>query len=251
MLWRVVLLSAAQRFRSSLICMCGRFVASSSPEKIARYFDVQTVDEKLRDRSPNYNTAPTSSVMVVYDDGSTRRLAPFRWGLVPSWAKDPAIGSRMINARAEGVADKPSFRSAFTRRRCIVPADGFYEWTEDPNDKRKQPYYIHRPDGEPYAFAGLWEVWRPKDTRDPEVEPLRTCTIITTDANDKMSDLHDRMPAILPRETWDAWLSPQNHDKDLLGSFLVPASNEIISFHPVSKEVNNARSRGEQLLKPV
>lgn len=232
--------------------MCGRFVSSSSPEKIASYFEVEEIDGELAGRSPNYNTAPTNQVMVVYEDASVRRLAPFRWGLVPSWAKDTAIGSRLINARAESVADKPSFRSAFVRRRCIVPADGFYEWTTDPNDPRKQPYYIHRPDGEPYAFAGLWEVWRPKtETADGSDEPLRTCTIITTAANHKMAGLHDRMPVILERDDWEAWLSPENHDKDLLGSLLVPAADDLITFHAVSKDVNNARSRGEHLLDPV
>lgn len=230
--------------------MCGRFVSSSSPQKIASYFDVDAVDESLSDQSPNFNTAPTTSVMVVYEDGSTRRLAPFRWGLVPSWAKDLSIGNRMINARAEGVVDKPSFRNAFARRRCIVPADGFFEWTHDPNDKKKQPYYIHRADGEPYAFAGLWEVWRPKDA-GPEEPPVQTCTIITTIANDKMSELHDRMPVILDRDDWSSWLSPQNKDKDLLGKLLVPASNELITFHPVSKDVNNSRSRGDQLIEPL
>lgn len=242
--------------------MCGRFVSSSSPEKIASYFDVDSVDEKLEEHQPNFNTAPTTSVMVVYEDGSTRRLAPFRWGLVPSWAKDLSIGSRMINARGEGVAEKPSFRAAFTRRRCIIPADGFYEWTADPNDKKKQPYFIHRPDGEPYAFAGLWEVWKPKG--DPsaapeagaasaqfEAEAVRTCTIITTTANEKMSELHNRMPVILGRDDWEAWLSLQNQDKELLGSLLVPSSNDLITFHAVSKDVNNSRSRGEQLTEPV
>ena len=231
--------------------MCGRFVSSSSPEKVAAYFDVDVVDEKLEEQLPNYNTAPTSSVMVVYEDGSTRRLAPFRWGLVPSWAKDAKIGARMINARGESVADKPSFRSAFTKRRCIIPADGFYEWTTDPNEPKKQPYFIHRPDGEPYAFAGLWEVWRPKDSDGDQAEQLRTCTIITTAANDNMAKLHDRMPVILGRDDWETWLSPQNHDKDLLGSLLVPAANDLITFHAVSKDVNNARNRGEHLLARV
>jgi putative SOS response-associated peptidase YedK len=255
--------------------MCGRFVSSSPPDQIAAYFDVDAVSEQLLDRGPNYNTAPTTEVLVVHEDGSTRRLDAFRWGLVPSWAKDLKIGAKMINARAETVATKPAFRRAFAKRRCIIPADGFYEWTTRPGDGKKQPYFIHRPDGEPYAFAGLWEAWRgPKDTgpkRDdatsaaadasagaaselPEpgpVEPLRSCSIITTAANDRMSELHDRMPVILPQSAWDEWLSADEHDTDLLGRLLVPAPSELITFHAVSTEVNNARNRGEHLLDQV
>lgn len=231
--------------------MCGRFVSSTPPDQLAAYFDVDEVPEQLLDRGPNYNAAPTTAVYVVHRDGDARRLDSFRWGLVPSWAKDTKVGNRMINARAETVADKPAYRSAFRKRRCIIPADGFYEWTgpSHASAPKRQPWYIHRPDGEPYAFAGLWERW--KGTDDAAAEPLRSCTIVTTSANEPMSELHDRMPVILPRAAWDTWLDPQEDDIDLLGSFLVPAPAELISFHPVSTEVNNARNRGERLVEPV
>lgn len=269
--------------------MCGRFVSSSSPDKIASYFDVAHVDEQLLERGPNYNTAPTTPVFVVHEDGGTRQLDAFHWGLVPSWAKDRKIGARMINARAETLADKPAFKRAFARRRCIVPADGFYEWTQADSaaqassgpqadsgaqggagskgtgskKARKQPWFIHRPDGEPYAFAGIWEVWKgPKGAPTaaegasslPEpgpADPLRSCSIITTAANETMSALHDRMPVILPRSAWDEWLSPEVDDLDLLGRLLVPASEDLITFHAVSTEVNNARNKGEHLVAAV
>jgi putative SOS response-associated peptidase YedK len=243
--------------------MCGRFVSSTPPDQLARYFDVDAMAEALADRGPNYNTAPTTSVLAVYSDGSARRLEAFRWGLVPSWAKDVSIGNRLINARAETVATKPSFRSAFARRRCIVPADGFYEWTRPGGADRKQPYFIHRPDGEPFAFAGLWEEWRgsPKRSGDddsdpsggalPPADPLRSCTIVTTEANSAMSELHDRMPVILPRSAWDEWLSPEVTDTEMLGKFLVPAPTEIIRFHAVSTEVNSARNKGAHLVEPA
>jgi len=270
--------------------MCGRFVSSSTPDQVARYFDVDAAPEQLLDRGPNYNTAPTTSVFVVHQDGGTRRLDAFRWGLVPSWAKDLSIGARMINARAETVATKPAFRSAFARRRCIIPADGFYEWTTQPGEKKKQPYFIHRPDGEPYAFAGLWEAWKgpkpatPKKGEAPAeeaagaeagdaaergevpaapatdkyglpapspVDPLMTCSIITTTANEPMTELHDRMPVMLPRSAWAQWLDPDLHDTELLGRLLVPAPPELITFHAVSTEVNNARNKGEHLMDRI
>ncbi len=239
---------------STIGVMCGRFVSSSPPDEIAAYFDVDSVPEQLLDRGPNYNTAPTTGVLVVYEDGSTRRLDAFHWGLVPSWAKDTKIGGRMINARAETVTTKPAFKRAFAGRRCIIPADGFYEWTTEPDQKKKQPYFIHRPDGEPYAFAGIWERWKgPKGAAEEgtEAEPLRSCSIITTTANEPMSKLHDRMPVILPPDAWATWLDPEQHDVDLLGQLLVPAPKELITYHAVSTEVNNARNKGEHLADQI
>lgn len=236
---------------STLVGVCGRFVSSSSPDQIAQYFDAEAVDDKLFERGPNFNTAPTSEVLVIREDGTTRRLDAFRWGLVPSWAKDLSIGSKMINSRAETVAAKPSFKRAFASRRCIIPVDGFYEWKAVPGEKRKQPYFIHRPDDEPFAFAGLWEQWRGPKDQPPLEEPIRTCSIITTEANSKMSEIHDRMPVILPRSAWDDWLSTEEHDTEMLGKFLVPAPSKLITFHPVSTEVNNARNRGEHLMDEV
>ena len=254
--------------------MCGRFVSSSPPDEIARYFDVDQTAEQVLDQRPNYNTAPTSDVFVVYEDGDTRRLDSFHWGLVPAWALDLSVGNRMINARAETVATKPAFRRAFTRRRCIVPVDGFYEWTTVAGQKRKQPYFIHRPDGEPYAFAGLWEQWKGSlsapgahedgagdgdqggdaggggGDRGDEVT-VRSVTIITGAANEPMSAIHDRMPIILPPSAWATWLSPDEHDVDTLGKFLVPAPAELITMHPVSTDVNSVRNKGEYLVEEV
>lgn len=240
--------------------MCGRFVSSSSAEDIARYFDVDDVSEQAIAHEPNFNTAPTTDVFVVYADGSSRRLDTFHWGLVPRWAKDLKIGNRLINARAESVAEKPAFRSAFKRRRCIVPADGFYEWNKPEGAKRKQPWFIQRPDDEPYAFAGLWEEWQGRlptagDDADAgqgagEEVTIRSTTIITGAANEKMAELHDRMPVMLPSSAWEEWLDPDT-DAAGLGRFLVPAPPRLITFHPVSTEVNNVRNKGEHLTDEI
>ncbi len=240
--------------------VCGRFVSSSPPDELARYFDAEPPAERLEEAAvdpaagPNFNVAPSTGVYVVRSDGSVRHLDRFRWGLVPSWAKDVAIGNKMINARMETVGSKPAFRRALAKRRCIVPADGFYEWTTVPGQKKKQPWFIHRPDGEPYAFAGLWEVWRAPATEegDPAPRPwLRSCTIITGPANERMAKLHDRMPVMLPPSAWDLWLDPTVADIDLVGRLLVPAGPEVIAFHPVTTDVNNVRNNGSHLLDVV
>ncbi len=263
--------------------MCGRYVSATPPDQLAQHFGATITAEQVLDAE--FNVAPTLGVWTVFDDGSTRRLDVARWGLVPFWADDPRIGNKMINARAETVATKNAFRKPFRKQRCIVPADGFYEWTSD--GKTKQPWYIQRTDGEPLAFAGLWETWRPRDTEPRDTEPrdteprdtaprdtaprdtvqssgsgradtgdpadqvLRTCTILTGAANEKMSEIHDRMPIILPPSAWETWLDPAVDDVDLLGTFLVPAPSELITFHPVSTEVNNARNKGAHLTQAV
>ncbi|MFP3906383.1 MAG: SOS response-associated peptidase [Acidimicrobiales bacterium] len=226
--------------------MCGRYVSSTPPDQLASYFGATLTAEELLD--PEFNVAPTRAVWTVFDDGGTRRLDLARWGLVPRWAKDLSIGSRMINARSETVAEKNAFKKAFRRQRCIVPADGFYEWTAPRDGTRKQPWFVHRPDGEPFAFAGLWETWRGPDRED---EPVRTCTILTGPANQKMAEIHDRMPVMLAPESWSTWLDPEVDDIDLLGRFLVPAPPQLISFHAVSTEVNDARNHGPHLVEPV
>jgi putative SOS response-associated peptidase YedK len=222
--------------------MCGRFVSSSTPEEIAATFGATEIAASL---DPNFNVTPTNDVYVVYDHGSARTVDAFWWGLIPRWAKDPSIGNRLINARSETVAEKNAFRSSLRHRRCIVPADGFYEWKKLEGQKAKQPYYISRPDGEPFAFAGLWSEWK-GDYKGHE-SVIRSTTIITTTPNEPMSRLHDRMPVILPPTVWDQWLDPQVGEADL-GRLLVPAPAGIITFHPVSTEVNNARNRGEHLI---
>src|SRR5690606_34944666 len=197
--------------------MCGRFVSSSTTDEIAKYFEVDQVSESLLE--PNYNIAPSTDVYAVLETGDVRRLEPLHWGLVPIWAKDLKVGNRMINARAETLAEKNAFKHAFAKRRCIIPADGFYEWTKVPGQKKKQPWFIHATDGKPLAFAGLWEVWRGPDRDRDEV--VHSCTIVTGAANERMAAIHDRMPIILPREAWDTWLDPEQHDLQLLGKLLV------------------------------
>jgi len=228
--------------------MCGRYVAATPPDQIASYFGAESPEALLE---PSYNVAPTNDVYAVLSDGSTRHVDAFHWGLVPMWAKDPKIGSKMINARAETLAGKSAYKSAFKRRRCLIPADGFYEWKKDPGappKAKKQPYFIHRPDGEPFAFAGLWEVWKGPNK---DQEPLRSCTIITTAPNEAMAAIHDRMPVILPPSAWDTWLDREQDDLELLGRLLVPSRPEIIVMHPVSTEVNNVRNRGEHLIEGI
>lgn len=228
--------------------MCGRFVSATPPDQVADYFGTEAPEALLE---PSYNVAPTKDVYAVLSDGSARRLDAFHWGLIPIWAKEAKVGNRMINARADTLADKSAYKSAFKKRRCLIPADGFFEWRKDPDagpKAKKQPFYIHHPDEEPYAFAGLWEVWRGPE-RDQE--PLRSCTIITTDPNEVMAQIHDRMPVILPASKWDLWLDREVDDLDLLGQLLVPAPPEMTVLRPISTAVNNVRNDGPELLEPV
>lgn len=219
--------------------MCGRFVAATPASDLARYLDVDEI--VAEEREPSWNVAPTDEVLAVAERRGGRALGSFRWGLVPSWAKDPSIGARMINARAETLAKK--FRPAFERRRCLVPADGFYEWEKLPDGKR-QPYYFHRADGAPLTFAGLWEFWR--DPRNAEIE-LRTCTIITTDANDIVRPVHDRMPAVLAPSDWARWLDRDQHDVESLAPLLRPADGRQFEMYPVGTAVNSVRNNDASL----
>ncbi|MCL4161492.1 UNVERIFIED_CONTAM: hypothetical protein GTU68_057568 [Idotea baltica] len=226
--------------------MCGRFVSSSSPTELADYFGADETGAELHE---NYNVAPSSDVYVVYQDGGTRRVDPFHWGLIPSWAKDMKIGNRLTNARSETLAEKNSFKSSFAKRRCIIPADGFYEWKKIEGQKKKQPYFIHHPDGDPFSFAGLWSEWKGDVAGEPTV--VRSTTIVTTSPNEPMSELHHRMPVILPATAWDLWMDQEVQDVARVSTLLVPAAPEIISFHPVSTEVNNARNKGTHLADEV
>ena len=229
--------------------MCGRFVSATPPDQVADYFGTEAAEAVLE---PSWNVAPTKDVYAVLADGSTRHLDAFHWGLVPRWAKELKIGARMINARADTLATKNAYKPAFQKRRCLIPADGFYEWRKPPADAPKktpkQPFFIHRPDGAPYAFAGLWEVWRGPDG---EQEPLRSCTIITTDPNPVIATIHDRMPVILPPEAWDTWLYREQQDLDLLGRLLVPADPALTVLRPISTDVNNVRNDGPDLTEEV
>jgi putative SOS response-associated peptidase YedK len=226
--------------------MCGRFVSSSPPDEIARYFGA-SLGETLLD--PSFNVAPTNDVYVVLETGETRRVETMRWGLVPFWAKTPAVGAKMINARAETIATKNAYRRALEKRRCIIPADGFYEWQKVPGQKAKQPMFIHRADGDRFAFAGLWEVWR--DPERPDDPPLHSCTIITGAANDAVAPVHDRMPVMLPPDAWDTWLDNEVRDVAVASRLLVPAPASIIAMHPVSTDVNRVANKGASLIEPV
>jgi putative SOS response-associated peptidase YedK len=227
--------------------MCGRYVAAAPPSEIAKYFAAAPPAETEKLLEPSYNVAPTNEVYAVVERDDERVLDHFRWGLVPLWAKDIAIGSKMINARAEGIATKNAYRHAFRKQRCLIPADGFFEWKKIEGEKRKQPMYIHRVDGEPLAFAGLWETWRGPD-RDGE--PLYTCTIITTSANETMAPVHDRMPVILPPDLWEKWLDPEMQDTNELMRYLQPAPASLLTLYPISTAVNNVRNKGVELLIP-
>ena len=226
--------------------MCGRFASTTPPDKLAAYFGAEAPILPEHDHTPDYNVAPTRDVPIVRVREDTRHLDLLRWGLVPRWAKDLRIGSKMINARAETVASKNSFRSAFAKRRCIVTADGFYEWKRlDP--KTKQPMYIHRTDGDPLAFAGLYERW----TDAENLREIHTCTIITTTPNAVMEPIHNRMPVLLPPARWDEWLDPANADTDSLQQLLVPAPDTLLSTYAVSDQVNNVRNNEPGLLTPI
>lgn len=226
--------------------MCGRFVAASDPEGLVRFF---VVDERQGEElPPRYNVAPTQQVYAVAEHDDARHLVTFRWGLIPRWAKDAKIGSKLINARAETAHEKPAFRSAFTKRRCLIPADGFYEWKKQESGG-KVPHFIHPAEAERFAFAGLWESWR--DPEDPDGEPLRTCVILTTAANQRLRALHDRMPVILPAEVWDAWLARDHDDVDALRGLLRPAPDDAVAFHPVSTSVNRPSVDHPGLIEPV
>jgi putative SOS response-associated peptidase YedK len=227
--------------------MCGRFVSSTPPDQLAAYFAVDQLGETLLE--PSYNVAPTNDVYTVIEHQGVRTLDVSRWGLIPFWAKDTKIGNKMINARSETVATKNAFRKPFQRQRCIIPADGFFEWVKLPGHEKKTPMHIRRVDGAPFAFAGIWDTWR--DPGDPEAAPLRSCTILTGAANEMIAEIHDRMPVMLPPATWDAWLDRELRYPEALQQLLVPAPSELMTFHPVSTEVNNPRTRGEQLIEPV
>jgi putative SOS response-associated peptidase YedK len=244
--------------------VCGRFVSSSTPDELARYFGAAPPDEAVTAGfEPNFNVAPSNDIYAVYEstrgpsgerdpDGeAVRRLDALRWGLVPSWAKDLSVGNRMINARAESLLAKNAYRRAFERRRCLIPADGFFEWQKVPGRRTKQPYYLCGRDGEPLALAGLWEVWRDPATEGASATWLRSCTIVTTSANEVVAALHDRMPVILPASAWDAWLDPDNHDTEALERLLVPAPAGLLAVHPVADDVGNVRNQGPHLIEPV
>ena len=237
--------------------MCGRFVQATPPSVLAEHFAVDEV--AVEEHAPDYNVTPREVVPVVRvraADGA-RVLSSLRWGLVPSWAKDPGIGDRLVNARAETLATTPSFRRAFAKRRCLVPADGFYEWrpgtAAGAGKPRKQPYFIRRRDGEPLALAGLWEVWRNPEVADDDAPDawLRTFVIVTTGANAVLAPIHDRMPVLLAPDAWDEWLDPQGADPAALARLLVPAPDDVLEAYPVGTRVNRPGANDPDLVRQV
>ena len=220
--------------------MCGRYTLKTPVEKLAEEFGF---DDSSVELPPNYNVAPTQGVAAVLEEDGRRRLEVLRWGLIPPWADDPQIGSRMINARAETAPEKPSFRRAFRERRCLIPADGFYEWQRA--NGGKQPYYIHMKEARPFAFAGLWESW--KEEGGPEI---RSCTILTTKPNALAGEIHDRMPVILPTGSYDVWLDPEA-EKDELYGLLAPYPEDEMEAYPVSRYVNSPQNNDPRCIEPA
>jgi putative SOS response-associated peptidase YedK len=237
--------------------LCGRYAATKDPATLAAEFDAVDLDDadSYTPRA-DYNVAPTKDELTVVErhprdeegnpdpDTTVRSLRVMRWGLIPHWAKDKSIGSRMINARSDSAASKPAFKNSLAKRRCLVPADGWYEWRKEGGTK--QPFFMTTPDGSSLAFAGLWATWH--DKSDEQADPLVSYTILTTDAIGQLTDIHDRMPLVLPRQSWARWLDP---DVDDVSDLLVAPSMELVEsleLRPVSSTVNNVRNNGPELL---
>jgi putative SOS response-associated peptidase YedK len=247
--------------------MCGRYASSRRPQDLVEEFEI--VDDRVKEPlAPDYNVAPTKEVYAVVErppssqDGDDQQAEPerqlrvLRWGLIPSWAKDPAIGNRMINARMETVAEKPAFRRAFSSRRCLLPADGYFEWYPTAELGKggkplKQPFFIRPKDGGVLAMAGLYEIWRDPTRDEDDPERFRwTCTVITTEAEDEVGMIHDRMPLMVERDRWSAWLDPRRPQESLL-DLLTPAAPGALEAYPVSKAVGNVRNNGPDLVEPL
>ncbi|MCP4308242.1 MAG: SOS response-associated peptidase [bacterium] len=223
--------------------MCGRFVQSHDASFYADAFQVETIRADTLPAS--YNVAPTDSVYAVAEHEGTRLLGSFRWGLIPWWAKDRKIAVRNINARSETAAEKPAFRDSFVKRRCLIPADGFYEWQRLP--KGKLPHYIYRADQQPLALAGLWSSWKDPETGDR----LRTCTILTGEPNDLVADIHDRMPVVLPKEYWSDWLDRSNDDRGALQKMMTVLPAAAMAEHPVATLVNKVSNNYPECVAPL
>jgi putative SOS response-associated peptidase YedK len=254
--------------------MCGRFVSARKRLELLEEFGVErdrVADGPDPEPGQDYNVAPTRRIYAVMDrrprnekrdeereeerdEKPARELRVVRWGLIPSWAKDASMGGKLINARAETVADKPAFRRAFAKRRCIIPADGYYEWqaVTEGGKQRKQPYYIYPKDGGALAFAGLYELWRDQALPDDHEHAwLWTATIITTQATDDVGQIHDRMPMVISHDHWADWLNPDNSERGQLQATMVPALVGGLTSHPVSMAVNSVRNNGPDLIVPL
>ena len=220
--------------------MCGRFVRKSTLEVISEEFEVKGVSCDLK---PSYNIAPGDNLAVIVNDGANY-LIQLRWGLIPSWARDPSIGNKMINARAETLSEKPSFKAAFRKHRCLIVADGFYEWRKD--GKVKTPVYVHLKSGKPFGFAGLYDIWT-----SPEGKQISTCTIITTGPNELMKPIHNRMPVIIPKAQEALWLDSSIQDERLLFPILKPYDSQEMEAYDVSQIVNSPKNNSPECIKPV
>ena len=221
--------------------MCGRFSLSQDFKKILRQFGID--EEPFSVWKPRYNIAPSDQIPVIFQDEEKIKAGFFKWGLIPHWAKDQKIGYKMINARAETLVEKPSFKSCFKNKRCLIPADGFYEWKVEAH--KKQPYYIHMKDNSPFFFAGLWSLWL-----DSKGNDIHSCTIITGLPNKLIEMLHNRMPVILPTSVCEAWLNPANHNLKDLQKYLKPYPEKDMEIHPVSTIVNSPRNDLPACRKP-
>lgn len=220
--------------------MCGRFVLTADTDTIQLAFDLTTMPDQ---HAPRFNIAPSQPIAVITNENS-KVLTFHKWGLLPSWAKDPKMGNKMINARAETAAEKPAFRAAFKRRRCLIPADGFFEWQKRAGGK--VPMFIHMKDYSPFAFAGLWEIWY-----SPEGDELRTATILTTDPNDLMAEIHNRMPVILERKDYAQWLSPDDQKASDLMPLMKPFDSSNMGAYAVSTYVNSPANDSPEAIEPV
>jgi putative SOS response-associated peptidase YedK len=220
--------------------MCGRFTLTMDLSELQELFP--WIDFGV-DHHPRYNIAPSQSILAIPNTGDNKAQL-FRWGLIPHWAKDPSIGNKMINARGETVSEKPSFKNAYKKKRCLIPADGFYEWKKEGTGKT--PYLIRLKSNQPFMLAGLWEKWEP-----PDEEPIYSCTIITTEANELLKSIHPRMPVILEPSSYDLWLDNATQITVQLDGLLVPFNDQEMETFPVSKVVNNPRNDSDECVKPA
>ena len=220
--------------------MCGRYAVTSAPEAIRALFGYP----EQRDFPPRYNIAPSQPIAIVRLIDGKRQFALVRWGLLPSWVKDPKSFTLLVNARGESLTDKPAFKTAMKRRRCLIPANGFYDWRT--TGGRKQPYYVRAKSGEPLAFAGLWEIWI-----GPNGEELETATIVTTRANRMLADIHDRMPVIIPPDAFNLWLDCTNVDAETAAALIAPARENLLEAYEVSAAVNRTANDNPKLLEPL
>lgn len=224
--------------------MCGRFALYADYGALLERFGIEEATLAQASYEENYNVAPSRQIVAVINDGERNRLGTLRWGLIPPWAKDEKIGYKMINARAETAAEKPSFRHAFKKKRCLIPANAFYEWKKGQDGKT--PMLIHMADGELFAFAGLWESWK-----SPEGEMVHSCTILTTQPNALMAEIHDRMPVILAKEAEKDWLDPNIQDPEILQKLIKPYEAAGLEAYEVSSAVNSPKNNGQELIREI